>query len=231
MHRTPSIPEIAQRDRFMKSAVEGRAVYAIAGENGLARVPSQHRAGFEVTLFWSKVGQAERWADAVADNPRVKKLTLAELLADILPALPDLDRLVGLDWSANPVEGEFNALHIAERLRSMAVDGFVQRARAADQIFILEDTVGPAMMVSGGDESKQFMPVWSDRGEAEARIEGPWANMMALEIPLSNFLGLTLPWLAERSWTVGPDHAPGARTLELTPKDLASRLTVRSAAA
>ncbi len=231
MNRTPSIPEIAQRDRFIKRAVGQRVVYAVSGEDGLARVSSQRQEDAEVTLLWTQEAEAERWADAIAETPRVKELTIADLLADILPALPELKRLVGLDWSANPVEGEFNPLDIAERLRSEAVEGFVQRARTADKIFILEDATGPAMLVSGVDETKRFMPVWSDRRGAETRIEGLWAEMIALEIPLSNFLGLTLPCLAERDWNVGPDHVQGARTLELAPRDLSTRLSIRSAAA
>ena len=226
-YRTPSIPEIGQRDRFIKRAIEGRAIYAVAGEDGLARVSSQHNDEMEVTLMWSKPGEAERWADVIAANPRVKQLTIAEVLADILPALPKLNRVVGLDWNSNPIEGEFAADVVAEHLRTQAIEGFVRQVKEASEVFILEDSAGPAMMVSKQDESRQFMPVWSSRGEAEARIEGPWANMMAMNIPLTNFLALTLPWLEERQSNVCPDHASGAGTLELTPKELSARLSER----
>lgn len=231
MYRTPSIPEIAQRDRFIKRAVEHQVVYAVSDDDGFACVASQHLEDIDVMLVWSQEREAMRWAGAIAKNPEVKELTVAELMTEVLPTLPDLKRLVGLDWSANPVEGEINPIDVAERLRREAVEGFIQRARANEKIFILENTVGPALLPSTLDDTKRFMPIWSERHSAEKMIDGPWADMVALEIPLPNFLGLTLPWLAERDWTVGPDHVRGARTLELAPRDLASRLSVRSAAA
>jgi uncharacterized protein DUF2750 len=87
------------------------------------------------------------------------------------------------------------------------------------------------MMRCCGQETRQFMPVWSGRADAEACINGPWSKMIALEIPLSNFLGLTLPWLVEHDYDVGPDYVTNAGTLELAPKYLASRLIDRAAAA
>ena len=231
MRWTPSIPELAQRDRFIKRVIEQRAVFAVSDDNGLAQVASQRRKGFDVTLLWSREAEAERWADALAEIPQVKRLTLAELLAGILIPIPEQKRFVGLDWNANPVEGEFNPLDIADKMRTQAIEGFVQRVRTAEQVFILEDRAGPAMMKCCGDGKRQFMPVWSDRSDAQSCINGPWSKMIALEIPLSNFLGLTLPWLAEHGYDVGPDYAINAGTLELAPKYLASRLNNRAAAA
>ncbi|MGH1418817.1 MAG: DUF2750 domain-containing protein [Hyphomicrobiaceae bacterium] len=231
MHRTPSIPEIAQRGRFIKRALEQQSVYAISDQDDLASVASQQFKDVDVILLWSQEREAVRWADAIAKTPKIETLTVAELLTDILPSLSQQNRVVGLDWSASPVEGEFNSIDIAERLRGEAIEGFVKRARRTERIFILENSVGPALMQSAANVQKMFMPVWSDHDSAQLSIKGPWADMVAMEIPISNFLGLTLPWLAEQGWTVGPDFVHGARTLELAPRDLASRLSVRSVAA
>ncbi len=224
MRRTASIPELGQRDRFIKNATQTGVFYAVADEEGFARVPSQHRDGCDVTLLWSQQREAERWADALVDNPKVTKLSLADALADTLVAQLDEVLLVGLDWSAGPIEGEFKAGEIAESLRSHTLESFVARAKAAGRIYILEDATGPAMVPCQQEEA-QYMPVWASRADAEAAISGSWSKMVALEVPLANFLGLTLPWLAEHGHYVGPDHAQEAGTIEVSPEDLAGRLS------
>ena len=114
---SPRISEIAQRERFVRHAVAHRAVFAVAGEDGLARVPSQRQRGRQVTLLWSTRAEAEHWAPVVAVNPRVKQLPLAALFAEVLPALAGLERLVGPDWCADPAEAELDPIDLAERLR------------------------------------------------------------------------------------------------------------------
>ncbi len=211
-------------DRFFKRVATQRCVFAVAGEEGLARVPSRAQRGRDVTLFWSIRSEAERWSEVVAENPRVKDLTLAEYLGEVLPALAHLKRIAGLDWTAEPMEIEADPTMLAERIRLETLDAFVMKVVREGRIFALEDSAGPALLVSGAGEGQFFLPCWSERSLAEARIGGLWRDMMASEIPLQNFINRTLSWLRDRGAQVGPEHVEGGLSLELAPGDLRSRL-------
>jgi hypothetical protein len=217
------IPEIAQRDRFVKRAVAQKCVYAVAGEDGLARVTSPHNGRREVTLLWTSQTEAERWADVLVSHPRVKQISTGALIADVLPRLYSLERVVGMDWAADPIEAEIDPMELVQRLRQECVETFLQRSRLRRAVWMLEDVNGPALLVSHKNDSQLVLPCWATRGEAEARIEGPWRDMLAVEIPLANFVAMTLPWLTEQGWLVAPGHAEGAGTIEMTPADLARR--------
>lgn len=228
---SPSIPEIAQRDRFIKRIVASGNVHVVAGEDGLARVGSRHFKGRETTLVWSTSTEAERWASSLVVNPRLKEVPLGAFLAEVLPALAGLKRLVGPDWSAEPAESEVQPLDLAERIRLEVVEAFVIRAKLRRSIWMLEDTNGPALLVSSTRADQLFLPCWSSRRQAESRIEGPWRDMLAVEIPLDNFLSLTLPWLEQQDWQIAPDHMAGSGVLELAPASLKVRFANLPAAA
>ncbi len=217
------IPEIAQRDRFVKRAVAQKHVFAVAGEDGLARVTSPHNPQRELTLLWTSQTEAERWADVLTTNPRVKQIATAALIADVLPRLYSLERGVGMDWTADPVEAEIDPMELVQRLRQEGVETFLQRARLRRAVWMLEDANGPALLVSHKADNQLVLPCWATLGEAEARIEGPWRDMLAVEIPLGNFVTMTLPWLVQQGWLVAPGHAEGAGTIEMAPPDLARR--------
>ena len=85
------------------------------------------------------------------------------------------------------------------------------------------DANGPALLVSHKSDTQLMLPCWATRAEAEARIEGPWREMVAVEIPVDNFVAMTLPWLQSQGWLVAPGHAEGAGTIEMVPMDLARR--------
>jgi hypothetical protein len=225
MQHSPRIPEIAQRERFMKRVVQRGGLFAVAGEEGLARVPSRHFKGREVTLLWSSRIEAERWANVVAKNPRIKELPLSEVLGGLLPSLAGSRRLIGPDWSAEPIELELEPRDLADRLRLETLEAFVAKARSQGSLFILEDSSGPALLVSATRPDLLVLPCWAERDLAETRIEGPWRDMMALEIPLASFVAHKLQWLSERGFLVAPDHRPDAGQLELQPGDLAARLS------
>ncbi len=222
--QTKTPQEKTHLDRFLKRIAKDRRVFAISGEEGLARVASRAQRGREVTLFFSERSEAMRWADAIAKNPRIKELTLSEFLGEILPALAQLKRIAGLDWTADPIEIEADPTILAERVRLETLDVFVMKVVREGRVFALEDSNGPALLVSGAGEGQFFLPCWSERALAEARINGLWRDMMASEIPLQNFIDRTLAWLRDRGAQVGPEHVEGALSLELAPGDLRSRL-------
>lgn len=218
------IPELSQRDRFVRRAIAQKGVYAVAGEDGLARVASPGDPLREVTLFWTSQAEAERWADVLARNPRVKFITTGELIGEVMPRLNELGRMVGLDWSAEPVESEMEPNELIARMRHEGIESFLQRARVRRAVWMLEDASGPALLVSQHKAGQLMLPCWASRLEAEARIAGPWTQMLAVEIPLMSFLAQTLPWLTEMGWTVAPGHAEGADTIEVGPAELARRI-------
>ncbi|MEW5964414.1 MAG: DUF2750 domain-containing protein [Pseudomonadota bacterium] len=220
---SPSIPEIAQRDRFIRRIVGQRMVFCVAGEDGLARVDSRHFRGRQATLVWSARAEAERWASTLVAHPRLKEIPLGAFLAEVLPTLAGLKRLVAPDWSADPIEVELQPMDLAERVRLEAVEAFVQRVKVRRAAWMLEDSSGPALLVSATRADQLFLPCWSSRREAETRIEGPWKDMLAVEIPLDNLLSMTLPWLDQRGWLIAPDHCEGAGALELAPAELKAR--------
>lgn len=224
MHGAMRIPELSQRDRFVRRAVAHKGVWAIAGEDGLARVQSPDNPGHEVTLFWSHEAEARRWSDVLARNPRVKMIPVNELIADVLPKLAELKRLVGLDWSAEPIECEVDPADLIARIRQEGVDAFLQRIRQTNSVWMLEDANGPALLVANHHENRLMLPCWASQQDAETRIEGPWADMLAVEIPLGNFVHATLPWLVDQNWLVAPGYLPGGDAMELSPLDLVRRL-------
>lgn len=218
------IPELSQRDRFVRRAVAQKGVWAVAGEDGLARVDSPDNPGYEVTLLWASQTEANRWADVLVTNPRVKFIPLNELISDVLPKLAELNRFVGLDWSAEPIECEVDPNDLIARMRHEGVEAFLQRVRLHSSVWMLEDANGPALLVAHQNRNRLMLPCWASRAEAEARIEGPWAEMLAVEIPLHNFVHATLPWLVDQNWLVAPGYVPGGETMELSPLDLVRRI-------
>ncbi len=224
MHGAMRIPELSQRDRFVRRAVAQKGVWAVAGEDGLARVASPDNPGQDVTLLWTAESEARRWADVLVTNPRVKMIPLNDLIADVLPKLAELDRLAGLDWSADPIECEVDPNDLIARMRHEGVESFLQRTRLHGSVWMLEDADGPALLVAHNHPNRLMLPCWASRSEAESRIEGPWYEMLAVEIPLHNFVHATLPWLVDQNWLVAPGYAPGGDTMEIEPLDLVRRI-------
>ncbi len=225
------IPEMAQRDRFMRRAVQQSHVFAVTSEDGFARLPSSAGSGRELTLLWSSRTEAERWAPLIAAGATVEGVSLEALLGEVLPVLAKSGWRVGPDWNAQAIEPEVEPADLADRMRLELLDKFAQDVRAAGSLWVLEDAQGPALFVSITRPELLFMPCWSQRAHAEARLSGAWSHMRPLEVSLDSFVGLTLPWLALRGWLVGPEHWAGPGAPEVAPADLKARLVTRPVAA
>ncbi len=91
LHR-PRIPELAQRDRFIRRAVSEGRVLTFADEE-TASVPSQKVKGRTVQLFWSSRIEATRWAEALAGNNELQDIGLVTFAAEILPGIANFDDL------------------------------------------------------------------------------------------------------------------------------------------
>ena len=212
-------------DRFIRRVLDTEAAWTTAGEEGLARIPSPTAKGRMVTLLWSERAEAERWGSLVAAHARTKRLSLADLLTEVLPKLASLNRLVGPGWGPASLEQEIEPADLARRLRSEAVSQFVREARHREAVWILQGADGPACLMSKSRPGTQVLPCWYDRAHAEARIAGPLADSVAAAVPLTVFRDRTLLWLSETGRLVAPGYCEGDGVIELAPPDLAARLT------
>lgn len=216
--------------RFVRRVLDAQAAWTAAGEEGLARVASPTHKARMVTLLWSERGEAERQGSLVAAHARTKRLSLADLLIEVLPKLEELKRLVGPDWGGEPrLEPEIEPGELARRLRGEAVAQFVRKASHREAVWVLQGADGPACLMSRCRPGVQMLPCWYDAAHAEARIAGPLADAVAAAVPLAAFRERTLPWLAESGRLVAPGYCEGDGVVELAPADLEARLEARLA--
>lgn len=221
--RAPILASVAVT-RFVRRVLMERAAWTVAGEEGLVRVDSPTRKGRQTNLMWSQAAEAGRQGLGVVANPRLKRLTLPDLFNDVLPRLAELDRTLGPDWSAEPIRPEVPPLDLARRLRKEAVEMFVRHAVCFGTVWMLQGPEGPACRVSRRQPGVQVLPCWQDQASAEARIDGPWADMVAAEVPLATFRDKTLVWLAESGRLLAPGFCEGDGQHELEPAEFATRL-------
>ena len=99
---------------------------------------------------------------------------------------------------------------------------FVQAVERSGSVFTIEGPFGPALLRSQTNPDKLVLPVWAEPGEAYARLEGPWRDMLVIETPLKSFLGERLGWLSRNGHLVGPDYKDGPGALEMQPADISA---------
>ena len=225
MMRAPRIPELAQRDRFLKRVASAGVVYAGFGDAGIVTVPSQADRGRACVLLWSSRAEADRWTSVVEPGARVEPISLGRLADALAPAAADARRTFGLDWNIEPVEAEIVPTELVARLQREALESFIGRVRQTRTIWALEDPDGPAVMAAPDNVAQVLLPCWSERAEAERHIGGEWAEAVALEIPIDSFVALTLPWLVEQRWQLAPAPWTGGYGPQIAPTDMAARLS------
>ena len=221
--RTPMLADATTR-RFIAHVLDTEAAWTVAGEEGLARVASATARARMVTLLWSERAEAERWGSLIAEHPRTKRLSLADLLNEVLPKLAALSRLVGPDWGAEAANSEIEPAELVGSLREEAVARFVRRVGEGNAVWILQGAEGPALLMSKRRPGKQMLPCWYNRAHAEARIAGPLADCVAAAVPLATFLDRTLLWLGDSGRLVAPGYCEGDGAIELAPAELARQL-------
>jgi hypothetical protein len=222
--RTAHSPAASILESFARKVAETRVVWTVSGEDGLARVPSSTRRGRDVTLCWATSAEAERWARLMARHPRINPIMLGNFVANVLPKLRQLNRLLAPGWIADPLHPQFEPAEVEQSLLSESLALFMAGATAHGHVFILEDELGPTFAASTVSQGQLVLPCWTERDHAESQLRGFWSEMLVSEIGLEAFVGKTLPWVAGIGRGASLAHGIGGPALELGALELAARL-------
>ncbi len=223
MLNAPRIPELAQRDRFVRRAVGEGRVLTLADEE-TASVPSQKVAGHTVQLFWSSPIEASRWAKALAGNSELQEITLEIFAADILPGIATAEGFVGTDWVSDPIEAEIDPRDLLIRLKTEALPVYATAAREKGEVYYVGGAEGP-MLTPGSQKPRTAdrLHVFASRSDAETHMKKINGKRLIVD-PLPGFVASTLPWAAGQGHPVLVEPIRGAGFIEVKPVDLAGRL-------
>jgi hypothetical protein len=227
MLNAPRIPELAQRDRFIRRAVSEGRVLTLADEEN-ASVPSQKMAGRTVQLFWSSPVEARRWAEALAGNNELQDIELATFVADILPGIANAKGLAGTDWVADPIEAEVNPLDLQFRLKAEAVPAYATAARDRGEVYVVTGEGGPLLTATGPKPGAvELLHVFASRSDAERHMKRVGGKRVMAD-PIVDFVGSTLPWAGtqhqNKTQSVMIEPIAGAGFIEVKIADLGRRL-------
>jgi len=223
MLAAPRIPELGQRDRFVRRAVKEGRVLTLADEE-MASVPSQKYPGRTVQLFWSSPVEATRWAEALAGNASLQDISLATFAADILPGLRAAKGLAGTDWVADPIEAEVDPADLLLRLKADALSGYVRTIAGRGEVYLVAGDDGPLLQTVTRRGVEQFLlHVFSVRADAERYMKKAGSRKIIAD-PIADFTASTLPWAAERGHAVVMETIAGAGGFETTAETLKARL-------
>jgi hypothetical protein len=223
MLHLPRIPELAQRERFIRRVVTEGAVITLADEEN-ASVPSQKYPGRTVQLFWSSPVEAKRWANALSGDGKLQTLTLETFAADILPGMAAAKGLVGADWVADPIEAEIDPADLLLRLKTECLPEFYDRLKAASELYMLARDGQPVIEVArrGRVETNGFA-IFTSRVEAEAEAKRESGLHVAADA-YGDFVSSTLPWAAERGLHISVQPLFGAGSIDVAAPDLLKRI-------
>lgn len=224
MLNAPRIPELAQRDRFVRRAVSEGRVLTLADEEN-ASVPSQKVAGRTVQLFWSSPIEAGRWAEALTGNRGLQDISLEVFATDLLPGIATAKGFVGTDWVSDPIEAEIDPRDLLIRLKTEAIATYAAAVREKGEIYLVGTAEGP-LLTPGTQKprSADRLHVFQTRADAEAHMKKINGKRVIAD-PVANFTAATLPWLAGLGLPLMIEPIRGAGFIEVKIPDLTSRLT------
>ena len=229
MLKAPRIPELAQRDRFVRRAVAEGRVLTLADEEN-ASVPSQKFTGRTAQLFWSSPVEARRWAEALAGNKDLQDLALQTFAADILPGIATAKGLVGTDWVSDPIEAEVDARDLLIRLKAEALPAYATAVRLGGEVYIVAEEDGPKLSpLTHKGAPLQAIQIFTSRPEAERQMKRSGGKRIMTD-PVSDFIASTLPWATARGHLVLIEPIAGAGFIEIEAADFRRRLEAVSAA-
>ena len=212
MLAAPRIPELGQRDRFVRRAVKEGRVLTLADEE-MASVPSQKFPGRTVQLFWSSPLEAKRWAEALTGNAGLQEISLAAFASEILPGLRAGKGLAGTDWVADPIEAEVDPADLQLRLKAEALPGYLRTLAAKGEVYLVAGDDGPLLQaITRRGAELHLLHVFAVRADAERYMKKAGAR----KAPAIAF------WTA-RCWSVAhrsiPARPPRCRSISIsTPR-------------
>lgn len=223
MLAAPRIPELGQRDRFVRRAVKEGRVLTLEDE-GNASVPSQKYPGRTVQLFWSSPIEAKRWAEALTGNANLQEIPLATFAADILPGLRAAKGLAGTDWVADPIEAEVDPADLLLRLKADALPNYVRGLAARGEVYLVASDDGPLLQsITRRGKDEYLLHIFAVRADAERYMKKAGAPKIIAD-PIADFAASTLPWAAERGHAVVMETIPGAGGYETSADNLKRQL-------
>lgn len=223
MLAAPRIPELKQRDRFIRRTVREGRVLTLADEEQ-ASVPSQKFPGRTAQLFWSSPVEAKRWAEALTGSSELQEISLETFAADILPGLRAAKGLAGTDWVSDPIEAEVDPGDLQLRLKAEALPVLLAKIAERGEVYFAAGPDGPLLQtITRRGEDISLLHVFASRQDAE-RITKKTGQRRFVADPLADFLTSTLPWAAERGYPVVFETIPGAGPYETFASEIISRL-------
>lgn len=223
MLAAPRIPELKQRDRFIRRAVRERRVLTLADEEQ-ASVPSQKYPGRTAQLFWSSPIEARRWAEALTGSSDLQEISLETFAADILPGLRAAKGLAGTDWVADPIEAEVDPGDLQLRIKAEVLPELLKTIAGRGEVYFVAGDDGPLLQtISRRGTDVHLLHVFASRQDAE-RLTKKTGPRRFVADPLSDFLTSTLPWAAERGYVVVFEPIHGAGPLETAAAEIIQRL-------
>jgi len=141
------LPPKATIDRALARAVAAQGLWA-AGGTGLGRTPSARTKARMVRLLWSDPAMLADWGYLATGAGGTKFLSLTAMFVDVLPRLAELERFVGIDWTADPVCPELDPAEPA-RLRQALKAAVVRQAVECGSMWILQGAEGGRLVAPG----------------------------------------------------------------------------------
>jgi hypothetical protein len=228
LHR-PRIPELAQRDRFVRRAVNEGRVLTFADEE-TASVASQKVRGRTVQLFWSSTIEATRWAEALAGNNELQEIALATFASDLLPGIAKAKGLVGTDWVSDPIEAEIDPVDLQIRLKTEAMALYLKAMCKSGEIYFVSDDAGPRLTPAGPwSGPDNLLYVFAARSDAERHMQQTGGQRVIAD-PIIDFIGGTLAWAATRARAIAIEPIAGAGLLEIKVADFGRQLAAAAGA-
>lgn len=223
MLSAPRIPELAQRDRFVRRAAKEGYVLTLADEE-FASVPSQKTPDRTVQLFWSSAIEAKRWAEALTGDARLQDISLASFAADILPGLKAANGLAGTDWVADPIEAEIDPLDVQLRLKLESLPHMLKRLAEKGELFLVSGEGQPFIeKLDRRGGAIDAIAVFISRAEAERHLSRIRGTRVIADLA-ADFQKSTVPWAAERGLSIVIEQILGAGPVDIRAIDLRSRL-------
>lgn len=220
----PRIPELAQRDRFVRRAIAEGRVLTLADEEH-ASVSSQKLRGRTVQLFWSTSIEAKRWAEALSGNLDLQEIPLAAFAADILPGIAAARGLAGTDWVSDPIEAEVDPRDLLIRLQAEAMPGYATALILSGEAYFIAEASALKLSPSPRGDGREVVQVFTGRAEAERRMKKTGGDKISTAT-IAELVNTLLPWAIGRGHALLIEPIAGAGFVEVRTEDVKRLLDI-----